>query len=229
MGLNTRNFEKRTYVGIIQGKFATKADSTTQGAVKRYSEKKAMDVWETLYDDITGRITDIRIEESQFGKQLVVTINDIVDMIHVQIPVESKYFWHFAMKVPNVNLNQDVMIVPYSFEDKVKKDLKGNPQRITGLNFYQPATKTPNNKIDYYYKDGDSHGKPVAEKDMDDDDYKIFKIREQKFLVEQVSKIMVVTEKEVHEEMGVSHETTYPTKENEEQDFDVIDDDDLPF
>lgn len=189
MGLNTRQYERKTYIGIIGGKFATKANADTPNAVKRFSEKKNQDVYELLYDDVTGRITDIHIEESQFGKQLIVGVNDVGDYLQVQIPVESKYFWHFAMKINYVDFNQEIMIAPYSFEDKTKKDSKGNPQKITGLNIYQPAIANANNKTQYYYTESEPKGKPMPEKDMDETDYKVFRLKEQKFLIEAVSKI----------------------------------------
>lgn len=189
MGLNQVNRESKTYIGIIGGKFATKANSDTPNAVKRFSEKKNQDVWELVYDNVTGRITDIRIEESPYGKQLIVAVNDVGDYLQLQIPVESKYFWHFAMKINYVDFNSEMMIAPYSFEDKTKKDSKGNPQKITGLNIYQPAIANANNKVQYYYTDAEPKGKPMPEKDMDETDYKVFRLKEQKFLLEAVSKI----------------------------------------
>lgn len=193
MGLNKHSYEKRTYVNIIGGQFAIKADDKNPNAVMRYSEKKKENVWELLYDDLSGTIKEIRVEDSQFGQQVIIGISDVGEYFEVQLPTEGKYFWHFAMKIPNVNMNEDVTLVPYSFESKTDKNQKGEPRRITGMNIMQKGAKVP-----YYYSNDLPNGKPTPErKDMDDVEYKIFRLKEKKFLVESLAKLQPKEEKVV--------------------------------
>lgn len=164
--LQTEDKTRKTYINIVGGRFAVRCDSTTTGAVKRFSEKKKEDVYELLYDSLTMNIKSIKIEKNDFGKSLVVESSDGELLT---IPVESKYFDSFCSKIGSADLTRNIKIVPFSFEKEGKK--------YTGVNIWQQGEKLP-----YYFTAENPKGKPFsgAEK-LDESDWKIFKLNERKF------------------------------------------------
>lgn len=169
--------EQKNYLNIIGGKFAEKAKPETEGAVKRYSEKKKQDVYEVLYKDITGRITEMKIDKTDYGKQLLLTVVDVDETLQINIPVESKYFDSFCAKIQSADLSKQVRLAPYSFNPKDKPETK-----MTGMNIFQDE-----DKMGYYYSKENPMGKPFPpEERMDEDDFKMFKLTERKFYMEMI-------------------------------------------
>ncbi len=108
MARTNTNHENRVYLNVIGGKFAERVKEGTSGSVKRFSEKKKEDVWEILNDRTSGTIKSMKIEKGDFGKQLLIEVNDVMESYIVTLPVESKYFDSFCAKIGNVKLNDPV-------------------------------------------------------------------------------------------------------------------------
>ena len=156
----------KRYFSIVGGKFAEKATAETPNAVKR-TNKKGAEVYELMYDKINGWIEDIQIRNSDFGEQLEFGLNDGNETCMVSIPVESKFFRHFAKKIDNVDLKQEAVLAPYSFIGKEGK-------KAIGLNIYQGG-----NKVAWIELPGAP--KPISE-NLPEDEYKIFSLQETIFL-----------------------------------------------
>lgn len=217
MGFETTDKTRRTFVSIIGGKFAIRADENTPNARKRHSEKLGKDVWEVVHETFTGRIKSLEIRSSEFGDQLSILMDDVGDLYEFQIPTESRYFTSFCDRIENVNINDDVKLAPYSFDDKEKKNSHGNPKKVTGINIFQNGKK-----IEKFYSKDNNGNKPTLKEGYKDADLKIFFIQQQEFFKELIPTINanLPDSNLVRSEMG--DQSRNEPIENEA-------DDDLPF
>ena len=175
MGLTTSEKGTKTYLSIINGKFAQKVKAETPNAVARENKNKVT-IHELLYDALEGQILGLKMETSDFGRQLTVEVRSGIDKFNLAIPMESKYFDNFCYKINAVNLNQDVKMIPYSFDPGDSKGKK------TGINFYQGDVK-----VMHYYSVEDPKGKPFPEgKELSESKWKIYKLQERDWLADMI-------------------------------------------
>ena len=121
----------------------------------------------------------MKIEKDDYGKKLVVELEEAADRYTLTLPVESKFFDHFCAKIGNVDRSQLVTIAPYSFVPK------GEAHKKSGLNFFQNGVK-----CEYYFTEKNPQGKPMpASAKLDEDDWKMFKMQERKFYCEYIAKL----------------------------------------
>ena len=179
MGATPKRSSDTSYYHISNGNFAKTVKADTEGAVKRYSEKKKQDVYELLFEDVSGTIKKMYIEEKSFEaskktKQLAIVLDDVGLTDIISMPVDGKDFRHFCAKIGNVKLTEPVKFKPYNFEDK---DQPG--KKVRGLNLFQgPGIDPKADKVAWFFtkeKPGDCP-QPTAEK-MSDADYKIYMIK----------------------------------------------------
>lgn len=177
MGLTTSNSERTTFLNIIEGKITKKTNQENPQAVARVN-KKNVTVYEQQYDKLEAKIVSMKIEKDDYGKKLVIELEEAADRYTLTLPVESKFFDHFCAKIGNVDRTQLVTIAPYSFVPK------GEAQKKSGLNFYQNGVK-----VEYYFTEKDAKGKPMPAAKLDEDEWKIFKMQERKFYCEYITKL----------------------------------------
>lgn len=181
MARTNADHTQKVYLSIVGGRFAERVKSDTPGAVKRYSEKKHEDVWEILNDRTFGLIRGMKIESGDYGKQLLISMNDVDENYIITIPVESKYFDSFCSKIGNADLGQKIELAPYSFSPKEEEG-----KRI-GMNLYQNSEK-----LGYFFSKEDSKGKPFPENEnLSKEDWKIYKIQERKFYCEYINNFII--------------------------------------
>lgn len=183
--LNKR--EKQNYISILQsdGTFRQKVTPETPGAVLREFETKTKDgetvqgsKHELVWTELEGHIVDIGFIDGDFGKQLRVKFTDGVDEVIWAQDVQSNFAEDFMKKLPNVQLEYPVKIVPFAFTDDRKKERRGvslyqGELKITDF-FYDPQSKT---KV---------HGFPEPEGEVehfDSDDWKMYFMKARKFLI----------------------------------------------
>lgn len=112
-----------------------KVDENTPGAICRETQSHAMS-WAIEYDFIEGIIEKIFFKEDpQYGDSFEVVIRDVVDLYQVSFPEDSRYWGDLMKKLPNINLNQEVKLTSYDFEDKESH------KRISGLSVEQNGEK----------------------------------------------------------------------------------------
>lgn len=178
MGFSNSKSERTTFANIVNGKFAIKTNQDNPNAVARVNKKNET-VYEILHDKLEAKIVSMKIEKDDYGKKLVIELEEAADRYTLTLPVESKFFDHFCAKIGNVDRSQLVTIAPYSFVPR------GEAQKKSGLNFYQNGVK-----VEYYFTDKDTKGKPMpASAKLDEDEWKIFKMQERKFYCEYISKL----------------------------------------
>lgn len=172
--------EKTKFLNVMFGKIVESVTKETEGAKERVNKVNQM-VYEKHYEFISGKILNIRIEESKdYGDKLMVIMEDMGERYTLQIPVESRYFKSFAMRMPNLKAGQTYCIKPYDFTDNKKK-------RVTGLNIYEGMTDT-GVKIESAYTKENNNGMPEFPAQGDDSEVKIWSIKVTKFLKEVILK-----------------------------------------
>jgi len=220
MGLGSTNGgSSATFLSIIGGKIKQQAEEETPGAEKRKWETKdgkSGIKYEITHDFIEGNIVGLSYHDGDYGTSLAVKIQDGADTYNLQISTKSRYYDDFAKKVKALDLNKPVKLSPYDFEDKEKKDKKGNPKKISGISVYQEGEKIVN-----YYYDGKKNinGMPkVNEKEKEelaDAYWTVYFAKVGAFLKKEIEAINVPAPKAVE------------VQEQESSDSD--DNDNLPF
>ena len=126
MGLNTS--ESKTYLSILSsdGSIRQQVDEHTEGAVHREyetSDGKKGEKWELKFSSFNGMIKDVRFREGDYGTQILIDLEDDEDNEYVlALPTASNFGEQFMMRLPNLNLDEEVTLKPYSFPpDKKNK------------------------------------------------------------------------------------------------------------
>lgn len=217
MGLNKS--EQKTYLTIGFGKLRQKTKVMAEGV----TERKTQDGEPTLayeFDSIDGIITNIYYKESKdYGNSFEVQIED--DKIYVlSFKEDSRYCHNLLVKLPKIDFDKKVRIMPYDFMDK-----QGKPRR--GITIWQDDVKLDNTF--FQKKDGEEwkyyHGYPVPGPDMNDKKLKIYFINVQDFLYNYTIKEIIPKfkyERLVKQASSVASDNTIDNAE-------TIIDDDLPF
>lgn len=180
MGLNQDNYQKKTYANIFSGKISVQAKEGEEGAVSR-TNKNNKTVWEKHYPSITGILESIEVRKNEYLKayEYVVHLSDVGEHYYLSIPVDSKYGDTFAKKVPNLKFGIEVTVKPYDFTDKENK-------KRAGINLLQSGW--PEDKVPYFFTKENPAGMPWLDEQVDEEEYKIFKLQLGKFLREAVAK-----------------------------------------
>lgn len=145
--------EKQTYLNISFGKIREKVTKETPGAVSR-ENKNGDTVWEMVDNSVEGKITGIRYKEhSEYGNSYEITIDDGEEVFNLSLHEDSKFANGFLTRLPNVDLNKFVTIMPYEFTPS------DSDKKRSGLNIYQDDQKIEpyfSAKVDgkWIYKEG---------------------------------------------------------------------------
>lgn len=177
---------ERTFLSVGFGKLRQKTLSSkervnelTNGAVKRETHQ-GKESWAIEYNYVSGIIESIKHkEDAQYGDSFEVTVADGPEKYQISFPDDSRFWFDFMKKLPNISLRKDVKISVYDFESKERK-------RIVGCSIEQDGIKVKS----FYDKQGDDgkwsslygypSGKDVDWKDKDE--VKVYNIRVKKFL-----------------------------------------------
>lgn len=176
MGLN-KTMNNKTFATIVGGKIRVKVEEGTEEAVKREYETPRGDKgvkYELIYDNLDGVISNIRLDQKDWGKMLNVTI----DGVTLSLNVASRYAQDLMKRFPALNLHKELQLVPYDFTDKEGK------QR-SGLTVYQGE------KINSYYQNGKEYTNGMPEPDKGDDtNWKIYFLQVEEFLIGETEKLI---------------------------------------
>lgn len=194
-GLGDRKF----IVVLADGKFHQTVPEGTEGAVIRTYEDNdgaEQSKLELVFDEVKGVITSISFEDSQFGKNLQIEIdNEGV----ISMGTASSFGEDLMKKLPNLDLDKEVRLVPYAFTPK------GESKTKKGVTVYQDEKK-----IESFYWDKETskniNGIPEVEGDtktFDSDDWKMHFMVVRKFLIKEIEKLpkYVVRETKATEEV----------------------------
>ncbi len=176
--------KSKIFYQVFNGKFSTKVPEGTQGALDRIN-KKNVRVWERQVPSLAGRIENIEIEASDFGKQLKITLdaNQQGSNPVLSFGVESKDGRDILKKLPGVDFEQEVCFTPYRFIPE------GETQEKSGITITQPNEDGDfTRKIGNYFfdpiKKAFTHDFPTVNwDDATESEQKIYKIKRDEFLM----------------------------------------------
>lgn len=183
----------KKYITVLaDGKFHQVVPEGTEGAVKReIKDKQTGEVIsiknELVFDSVTGKITKLSFEDSEYGKSIQVELDGEGIL---SLGTATNFGEDLMKKLPAIDFSKSVKIVPFSFE------AEGKTKR--GTTVYQDEQK-----IDSFYWDkeakANANGIPEVEGDskkFDADDWKMHFMKVRKFLVAQVEKLPIFSTKE---------------------------------
>ncbi len=200
----------KKYYSVFSGAFRTKVPEGTPEALER-TNKNGVRVFEREVKALFGTIENVAIEDSDYGKQLKITLDANDEGINpiLSFGVESKDGRDVLKKLPSIDLSKEVRIMPYRFkpEDKdeeisgisiTQKDEEGKYTMKVENFFFNPITK----KYIHEY--------PVIDWDTaSESEKKIYKIQRDEFLLKYVEDNIVPRFSEKPEDTGFE----YPTDE----------------
>jgi hypothetical protein len=108
------------YLGIVSGKIAQRKKEPTSTTTTRTTDEGKL-IHEELFSSVEGHITDITFKEGDYGKQILVTIDNEGDKAILQMPFSSGTASSFIKALPNVDLSKPVKLSPKMEEKDGKK------------------------------------------------------------------------------------------------------------
>lgn len=186
-----KTHEDAIYASVLaDGRIHVSVPEGTEGAILRKyetSDKKTGEKWEHIYDQLSGKIKKVDFREGDFGSQLLVTVGDDSGEkpVVLALATNGNYGEDLMKKLLAIDIEQDVTLKPYSFNDDKNKLRKG-------ISVVQGEVKVAN----YFYdaeKKKNLHGYPVAPKPkgkkgvVSKDEWKLYFTQVRIFLVDKIS------------------------------------------
>lgn len=174
--------EKRTFAIVLSdGTVRINTEENNPKAVKREFEDKDGNKkvkFELVYKGIKGQIIDLGFFENDFGKSCNITFrDDSGEDTVLSLNTALNFCDDLLKKLPNINLDKEVSLSPYSFLDDKAKNRKGITvwQNGNKLENYFYDTTEKKNKNNFPDPEGDT-------KKYDKDDWKMYFMKTRKFL-----------------------------------------------
>ncbi len=179
----------KIYYQVFNGEFRTKVPEGTVGALERIN-KNNVRVFERKVSSLAGRIENIAIEASDFGKQLKITLDTNASGSNpvFSFGIESKDGRDILKKLPAIDFEQEVCFTPYRFTPE------GETQEKSGVTVAQPNedgefTKKIGNHFFDPIKKAFIHDFPTINwDDATESAQKIYKIQRDEFLLDYTTK-----------------------------------------
>lgn len=187
----TNEEKKGTYVSILSsdGSFRQVVPEGTPGSAIRDWETKdgtKGSKTELKFTTLTGVITSVSFHDGEYGKNLILAVNDgKSDDVILSLGTKQPFAEDIMKKLPNIDLQSEVTLKPYAFEDDKGKTRKG-------ITVYQNG-----NKVEGAYWDVEGKkavkGFPQPTGDtgkFDSDDWVAYFIEVRKYLIGKTEAII---------------------------------------
>lgn len=163
-------------------------EGTPGSVVREYetSDGKKGTKTELVFNELSGKITNIEMHEGNFGNNLQVTFSDTDGDVTLSIGTNTSFGEDFMKKLPALNLDVEIVAKPYNFTDDRGKTMKG-------ITLLQNETKVENFFWDKEKKEG-INGLPKPKGDTSKftkDKWKIYFTEVKIFLEEYVTEKFV--------------------------------------
>lgn len=200
MALNNTREEKIYATVLSDGKIHVSVPEGTEGSVVREyetSDGKSGSKTEMIYTELVGTITKVDFFEGDFGKSLLLTVADgETKPVVLSLSTSSNFGEDMMKKLPAIDMDQPVIIAPYSFDDE-----KGKKKR--GVTVTQDGTKLTNFFFDSEAKKN-LHGYPEipkakGKKVISKDEWKIYFAQARVFLCDYIAEKFGIDTPEVSE------------------------------
>lgn len=189
------NTKKGNYLSIIGGKIKKQVAKGTEGAIERtYKTKDGNEgvKYELEYDNLSGKISKIAFYDGEYGKQLSVSVKD--DKTYtLQLNASQSYGEDLMRKLPNIDLNKEVKLSPFDFEDdkgKIRQGITVYQDNEKIQNFFVEVSK--DDKGNNVYKNVNGYPEPDGDKsEYDSDDWKAYYIKARKFVIAYITENVI--------------------------------------
>lgn len=186
--------ERGIYLNILMsdGTFRQTVTEDTPGAVRRDWQSKdgktSGTKWEKIYPAVDGTISGITFYEGEYGKNLVITLDDGDERYVLSIKSDSPYAEDLMKKIPNIAIADKVKFSPYSFEDEKGKLRRGitveqNGKKVQSYFYDFHTKKACNGYPEFVYKVDRKTGK---KKDVSTEEWKIYFASARLWLIEYI-------------------------------------------
>lgn len=199
MSFSNPNTDRKTYVNIVNGKFAIRAKegevapdgtkATSRIIDEKIDGKKTGNqktVWEFLYRELTAELVSIKANKNEKIKanEYVIECSSIGEKIQISVPADSRYGDNLASKIHNIKAGVETYIAPYDFEDaNTINKFTGKPQKQVGITIKQGGEK-----LVAYFTDATPNGRPARKEGMTETEYKIYGLQLRDFYKQQIDK-----------------------------------------
>lgn len=155
MGLKTRSKDSNgTYLKIFGGKIVQERSEnfTSDNEVKVRENKNGNKVYYVEYDSVSGKLVHAEMKhiEKISADVIELLLKDGIDSYQLTLSVDSRYGQSFMARMLALDLNEEVEIIPYAFENKEGK-------KVSGLNIKQNGEK-----VNSLYTKDSPNGMPEA-------------------------------------------------------------------
>lgn len=141
---------QKNYFNIVEGKLTIRVPEGTPNALTRVN-KIGKTVHEVKHDSFTGKIASITTSVSPYGKNWEIDFKANDESIWtLQLGYSSSFAKALLKKLPNINLDQEMTVSPFSGEIDNKK--------ISTITVYQNGTK-----VEPFYNKENPNGLPQME------------------------------------------------------------------
>src|SRR6056300_1446875 len=140
MALGSNSSSNTTWLSIFGGKIAQRIKEDEYNRLKdenvsgyqviERENKKGDTVYEKHFDFVEGRIEKAGTEETPFGINITLEIDDVGETYKLSMGLDSRYGKDFMNKFVNLDLSEPTYISPFSFE-------ADNGKRYSGVTLMQ--------------------------------------------------------------------------------------------
>lgn len=143
------------YLSIADGKLVRTYKEAVQNVTVSRVNKTGRTVHEQKFDYIEGKLSGLRVNINDYGKQWILTVEDDEgEKFFINIMYGSRYANSILKCLPNIDLSKPVKLQPWSLIDK-----KDPTKTVTGATIWQD-----NVKIEPYYTKENPNGLPQMKK-----------------------------------------------------------------
>ncbi len=195
------------YLRIRKGKFAEKAEETTQGAVRRsWNDRdtgEAMQAYDIINDHLSGMVVSAAPVDGKFGQVFEVVLKEVTlykfvkkgefietkeEEVMITIPMTDRNnFGHLVEKLMSADLKKEMKISPYWIKGTSgEKNREGEYYPTVGLNIFQGEDKLQSK---YWENKERGNGYPQHEKGWSSNQWKMYRLKEEEFLVGEIAKL----------------------------------------
>lgn len=109
MGLENR--QSGNFITILGGRLCMRVPEGTEGAEKR-TNKLGNEVTEKFYDRFTGKLIDIKVQDSTYGKTWNFVFRDKEEPYTLQLSYSNSFSTALLKMLPNIDLTKEMTISP---------------------------------------------------------------------------------------------------------------------
>jgi hypothetical protein len=132
---------------VVQSYGKKKPEKEIPNLVSRINKNNET-VYEVQHSAIEGYIESVSVETTElYGDKLVLVLSDGAESSTIQMNFSSNYAKSFLMRIRNISTTNNVILVPYSFEDKTTGKTR------TGITVYQGSIANENKVASSFTKE----------------------------------------------------------------------------